>query len=782
MNRVRAASLVVLLAFVFAAAVAATPISAQAGLTLAATPAFDGNYMPGTWLPVEVRLSNAGPPIAGRVAAKLPNVAFRQIQPIDLDTGAEKQITLYVAMEQPVDRIQLTVERDGVVLAEQALAVRPRANERMLGILSGQSLQLALPRRQDLSAWPFNPFTLSVEKFPSRVAGLSSLGLLLISDVPTEQLSQAQRDALLGWVSAGGHLFIGGGPSALRTLAGLPPQLQPATLGAALQVADAPLAALVGAPGPGPLPGVQLTPTDGAESVALLKADAPLAWVTHSVGSGSVTQLAFDPGLPALAGWAAAPQFWDRLLTPALLISTPFGMQPSLDGLQESILAGALTTLPPVNLPPVDLIFGILALYTVLAGPGLALLLRRFDRQAWAWLAVPALVLGVGALTFGLAVALRSDQRLISQISLVEMLGPGQARARTFIGAMTPQTQRLVADIAPEALVRPVRETNGQYGAVSGASGDLAQASPSIDLNVQAWKLQGLVAEQQVALEPISAQITNGAAGLQVEVFNQSALPLHAVAAAYGERVVHLGEVAPGQRVSAPWPGALTSEVPHNAAISYLVLQAELEAGRRPGQAPDRRVLAREALINAAITRGSGTDEGPLVFAWLERSPLSFALREVGPALQQTSLLVLRPSFSGSGQITLPNGWLRPQLTAEGRSPCFGRSNAGAGIATTITPLTVTMQLPPGMGQLRAEELTLTLDSSGPWPNAGVTTSLYDWTKPGWVEQAFDGPGNLHVAAPAAYLRDGRLLLGLDGPLSQAACLYASASLRGVLP
>jgi hypothetical protein len=317
---------------------------------------------------------------------------------------------------------------------------------------------------------------------------------------------------------------------------------------------------------------------------------------------------------------------------------------------------------------------------------------------------------------------------------------------------------------------------------VSGASGDLAQASASVDLNVTAWKLQGLVAEQQVALAPISAQLTQGAAGPQVEVFNQGDQPLHEVAAAYGERVVQLGEVAPGQRVSAPWPGALTTEVPHSAPISYLVLQAALEAGRQPGQAPDRRVLAREALINAAITRSTGTDEGPVVLAWLDRSPLSFELREGGAALQQTTLLVLRPSFSGSGPIALPSGWLRPKLTADGHQPCFGRNSAGAGIATTMTPLTVTMQLPPGMGQLRADELTLTLDSSGPWPNAGVATALYDWTKPGWVEQTFDGPGNLHVPAPATYLRDGRLLLRLDGPLSRAACLYASASLRGALP
>lgn len=774
MNRALAAALAALIVLVLAPS---GPARAQQGLSMTATPAFEGNYMPGAWLPIEVRLSNAGPPLTALVAAALPDSPFRNVQPVDLAGGAEKLLTLYVAMEQPARAVRLTVEADGAILAEQELAVRPRANERVLGVLADRDPGLRLPRRQDLAEQPFTVVSLTPAGLPDRPAGLSSLGLIVLSNVATDQLSQAQRDALLGWVSAGGHLVIGGGEGAQRALAGLPPQLQPAALGPATQIPAEPLAALAGAAGLAPLPGVLLVPAPEALATSV---GEPPAWATRAVGVGAVTQLAFDPGLPALAAWPAAPQFWHQLLRPVILTATPLGLQPGVDAAQEGLVAGALTALPTLNLPPTDLIFGLLALYAILVGPGLALLLRRYDRQAWAWVAVPALAAAVGLPVFGLALALRPDQRVLNELSLVEMIGPDQARARTFVGALAPQSQTLVADGAPAALARPVRAATGQYGAVGGAGGDIAQESPTVDLSVEAWQLEGLTVEQLVALPGISAQVVHGPNGPSVELRNASDRPLRDVVAVYGERVARMGDIEPGASGVGIWPLAIGDDVPRGTPISYLVLQEALDEGRRPGQVPDRAVLARETLINAAVTRGQAADEGPFVLAWLDSSPAGFAVRAEGSARQSTTLLVMRPTQSGSGPVSLPLGWLRPDIAPGGRPPCFGEG--GAGVTIGSAPLTVTMQLPPGLGLLRAEALTLSLDSTDPWPNAGVTTSLYDWAGGRWVEQDFDGPGDLEVDDPAPYLRGGRLLLQLDGQIADARCLYAGATLRGVLP
>ena len=770
-----------LLALLVAAALwGPLPARAQPAVSLAATPAFEGNYTPGTWLPIDVRLSNAGPPLNATVAAALPDSPFRNVQLVELPTGAEKQLTLYVAMEQSARAVRLTVEQGATLLAEQELALRPRPDERLLGVLAAGELRLSLPRREDLASLPFTTVTMTPGALPERAAGLGSLALLLISGVPADALGAPQAEALLGWVAAGGHLVLGGGPEAARSVAGLPPPLQPAAIGAEAQVPDEALAALTASEGPGPLPGVALAPAPDAQPFG--DGAAP-AWVTRRVGQGAVTQLAFDPGLPAIQGWAGAPQFWDRLLRPPTLVSTPLGLQPRADAIQEQILSGALTNLPALSLPPSDVIFAILALYAVLVGPGLALLLRRYDRQAWAWAAVPALALLTGAAVFGLALALRADQRVINQLSLVELVGEGRARARTYVGALAPQDQTLAAALAAPALVRPVRGASGTYGAVGGARGDISQEAPAADLNVEAWQLQGLMAESQLPLEGVVAVLAVGPAGPRVELRNDSGQTLRGAVAVYGEQVVFLGDLRPAERLQALWPAQPPSaeEVPRGTPLSYLVLREELDAGRGAGQAPDRAVLAREALINAAVARGSaGFDEGPLVMAWLDRSPLAFDLDLDGAASQATTLLVLRPTVGGSGPVELPQGWLRPDLTAGGRAPCNGE--LGAGVPAAPAPPTGAMRLPDGLAAMRAEAIPLTLESSGRWPNAGVTTELFDWARGAWVAQSFDGPGDLALPDAGPYLLGGQLLLRLSGPIENAQCIYATAAVRGTLP
>lgn len=757
-----------------------TPASlrAQPAVTLTAAPAFDGNYVPGAWLPVTLTLSNSGPPLQALVAATLPEAPFRNTQLVELPTGAEKSLVLYVAMEQSSRTLRLSVEDGATVLAEQELEVRPRPDERMLGLLAGQDPQLRLPRRQDLAALPFTVVGLTPAALPERAAGLSSLGLILLSAVPTDGLTPGQAGALLGWVSAGGHLFIGGGPAAAGTVAGLPAALQPATIGAPAQIDDSPLAAFADGSGPGALDGVTLAPTAGARAVG--SAAAP-AWVTRRLGQGAVTQLAFDPGLPALVAWPGAPQLWDGLLRSPTLISTPFGLQPRADVIQEQIIAGALTSLPAISLPPADLVFGILALYAVLVGPGAALLLRRYDRQALAWAVVPALSLLTAALVFGLAFALRADQRVINQLSLVEGLAGDQARARTYIAALSPQARSLEAELTAPALVRPVRGAGGPFGTVAGVKGDVAQESAALAMGLEAWQLQGLAAESQLPLEGITIELVAGPQGPRIALSNGSDQLLRDAVAVFGERVAFLGNLRPGERLEAGWPDQPLDEVERGTPISYLVLGDELDVGRQAGQSPDRGALAREALINAAVARGSaGFDEGPMVLAWMERSPLSFAINAEGAAREDTTLLVLRPVFSGSGPVRLPDGWLRPDLAALGRPTCNG--DLGLGILAAPSPVEIVLRLPPGLAGLQAETVALTMLSSGRWPNAGVTTELFDWEQGAWVEQDFDGPGDLAVGAAAPYLRGGELRLRLAGPIEAAQCLYVSAEVQGVLP
>src|SRR5690606_30525233 len=114
---------------------------------------------------------------------------------------------------------------------------------------------------------------------------------------------------------------------------------------------------------------------------------------------------------------------------------------PFPDLLREGTLATALGNLPAVNLPDSNLLFALLALYAVLIGPGMALLLRRLDRQSLGWVALPAAALFVFLVGSGLALAGRADQRIVSQITLIEQVDADSARARTALAILSPRPE-----------------------------------------------------------------------------------------------------------------------------------------------------------------------------------------------------------------------------------------------------------------------------------------------------------------------------------------------------
>jgi hypothetical protein len=220
---------------------------------------------------------------------------------------------------------------------------------------------------------------------------------------------------------------------------------------------------------------------------------------------------------------------------------------------------------------------------------------------------------------------------------------------------------------------------------------------------------------------------------------------------------------------------------PPGTAVSAIILSEAIAEARLPGRAAERRTQARAAMIDAAVIGNTtSTDPGPLVLAWLETPPLDVAVEAQGAATQSLTLLVIRPGVRGKGTFRLPQDWLRFDAGLSQRGTCF--SAEGAGIAASPAPAEITLRLPNDLTPLRASALTLSMSSANPWPNAGVTTELYDWSREAWVEQQFDGPGELKVDPPGSYLAQGRLRLRLSGAIERAGCIYIHSELQGEMP
>jgi hypothetical protein len=420
----------------------------------------------------------------------------------------------------------------------------------------------------------------------------------------------------------------------------------------------------------------------------------------------------------------------------------------------------------------------------VLIGPGLALLLRRLDRQALGWFVLPAVALGVAAIASGIAVASRADQRIASQVTLVEQVDAGTARVRAGLAVLAPRAEQYAVAVGGPAVVRPLAAGSASFGAVGGAAGDLAQDGADLAIGVTPWELQGVQAEAMVALPALDASLSFDERGIVATVRNTTGRALRDVRVAFAGRAVALGDLAPDESRSATWPPPTPPGQPRpeaDAPLSLVVLGEALRPPVAAGSATERRVLLQESLVNAvAVAVPEGQSPEPLVLGWLRDSPLPLSLEAAGLAAQQVGLLVDRPRIVGGGATIVPAGWMQvvqgelPQPTCSGE---FGR-----GLQPTGDPLTITLALPAQMARFRAQSASIELQSERTWPSAGVTTELYNWNLESWESVPFDGPGTLALANAASYVQGGRLSLRLDGRIADAGCVFVDVSLQGELP
>lgn len=742
-------------------------------VALAVEPAFEGNYLVGSWLPLFVRLHN---PDTAAVEVVLEGGAAdaetRYTRTLRLDAGEQRTVILYVAITQNTATALVRATPAEGVPVEQGVSVTPRLNARLVGMLGGDVAALSLPAQTGVRS-PLVVFPATAATLPGHAAGLDSLAVLLIAAPPAEPLSDAQQRAIITWLWRGGHLLLSEGVVLADTLPLLPETYTPATPGAAVDLQTRALLDMIGmslneteAP---ELSGVRLRPTDTATIVG--QEQAPLL-VQGRAGEGLITQAAFDLASPTLNAWDAAPRFWNHVLQPA----NPMQEIGTQRRLFEAALTGAASMLPTLNLPPAHILYGFLVFYAFIIGPVAVVILRRIDQLSRAWVVLPLLAflfLGSGIV---LALLLRPDQRLLTQVHIVELTAPGQAYVRSASGVLAAGQADVAFALAPDTLLRPLADAQGRFDPILGIRGALPQQATTFTV-ATTDTIRGLAAERQYELPALDAQILLGDETIQARVHNTLDVPLRDAVLLYGEQVAPLGNIPPGEMHTVPWPFQMDGTEPlyQGSPRTGSVLRASI-GQTLDAEAEQRRVLLREALLQGTLTQ-KGT--GPFVLAWLDQAPPTAQAPPTGAATIAETLLLGSAELHASGQVALPAGWLRLEPLA-GQNVCPG----GTGLQLDVRrpPITTSLRLPPALEGLQASALQITLDTREEWPNAGVRAHLYNWEQAQWVEQDLIWPGTLHVATPEPFVREGRVRLALDGRINEGECLLVRAEIAGRLP
>ena len=503
-------------AIVAATAQANTPAIApgQSGgtITMVIEGGFNSYTKSSAWLPLRITLENAGEPLEGElvlVNEKTAESLERYAQPVTLAKAARRQVTMYVPASASSYEVRLMVA--GQVVATATPLIRQLAdNDRLIVVVSDPPD--AFNFLGDLSV-PYGGRTLIAlmqpAQLPDRTAAFDSADVLVFNNVDTSTLSQAQRNAIKGWIVAGGSVLLNGGPGAGLTLSGFT-DIAPARPSQGL-IGGSPLAfrqfiapSMLG-PMPDDLilnvPSVVLELNPHAKTLISAKETALIA--RREFGRGRVDQLAFDATLAPMRDWPG------RSAVFGALIGGRVDLPSAIGALREDALPGqTASALPAAALPSILLVGGFLMLYVLVIGPFNYLILRRFRRLSWAWITIPSIVIAftlAGVLT---GFRLRGNAAQLHRLNLV--MGDSrmaEARSFTLLGLFAPRRAEVDVDMG-HSLAEQVADVRTPRSISGDAWFSVGDPSVMHNLLIGGSDVRSLYARSEASLPPIETNLT----------------------------------------------------------------------------------------------------------------------------------------------------------------------------------------------------------------------------------------------------------------------------------
>jgi len=527
----------ILLSWAFCCCLAgALATSAQAdGPALTAVFGIAGRYRPGAWCPVSVSIRNpAAEGVSGQVQALAgtdsnrgngssptlgaalfarpvtvsagPGPQTFQIYTRGLDPGRDSVTVQFVEGRQRGDGRALAQANTQDTKTAQAITGTPVSDNDpfLIGFggdpgaftyLSGRRLTLAhLPGASSLVN-AANPAALSQipnsnqsptvqvaeaagSDLPDKAAGYGGVdAFLLRSDAPLDALTEAQADALKGWVAGGGHLIVCGGVDPSRFASAFYTGLLPANVGAARPA--------VSLPGAGPIGALTLTPKPlpGVRVLQSAPDGSPLV-VTGPYGAGRVTLAAFDPTAKAFQ----SSTFDGRALWQTLLAGGPAAsaaLLPHVAAREENyhpnfygggdsqLLSDAVMRGPSLDAPGTEVIGLFLLVYLIALVPANYLILKRLDRKELAWVTIPLLVLLFAVGTFGVGYAAKGGSVFVNRAALVETTaGRREAGVYAELGLFSPHRTSYDLSLPGANALAAIPNPGFSYGYRGGSNAD----------------------------------------------------------------------------------------------------------------------------------------------------------------------------------------------------------------------------------------------------------------------------------------------------------------------
>lgn len=465
-----------------AKAVNVSPVSLRVAI------GFQSYYNPRVWAPIRVAVSNRGRhSLTGEIQYHVASTGGYPYEGtlkwnVTVPAGGTRTLTIGVPGRLLSAGGLLHFDSAGKSLAAARLLGVPSAD--IAGVVSDypEAVQLFAGVSESSGAAPLVAPIIAPATLPTSTQLLQSLTYLYLDGGAAGELSAAQATAIVQWVRAGGILILGGmEPNAGQV--GIFSEISPVAAKVVQDTSGAQLGNYAGSPAPiGYIP--QLFGTASKDATVWIGSAKQALLASRSLGRGEVAYVGLSAASPKLISWSGNALLWDTLLHSLQRFVLP--AVPDLFGASGLwSLMSAAELFPQLHTPPLWIWELVFALYLMICGPLLYLLLRRRRKSEWAWLLLPVFSISLAGSIYELGVVQRPNGILTQSVGLVDIIDKHTAQTVGVEALMSPQERSYSVLLPSLSWAVPMAER------VTGNADDAQAALTSSSSLMQFNKVQG---------------------------------------------------------------------------------------------------------------------------------------------------------------------------------------------------------------------------------------------------------------------------------------------------
>ncbi|MBN2310990.1 MAG: hypothetical protein JXR94_18590, partial [Candidatus Hydrogenedentes bacterium] len=442
------------------------------------TSRFLATYREGTWVPVDIIVSNNASDISGFVEVTTRNGLGVQSPiyrvPAESPKGSRKRFRLYCQLSQ-ADRIEAMLYHKGRRVIEFPMYVdlRPIESRDMVCILLDEEpgdygfLRTAVNTLADNTGVYRNDFhTTELGALPECLACYEPMDFILMGKTDPAKIPLHQRELIRKYVLEGGVLVICTGDNALAYRGTWIEELAGVRVGETSIVDERDLATRVFGPDAAPAARAgeqavlaRLTPTDDEVCV---QGREPVLATVREVGSGRVVVFAVDAAGRALMRNPQYLALWSDICT----------MRRERGQLNHAAVSAYVSQAIPrvsgIRIFPRSSVFIYLLLYFLIGIVANWIVWSYLKRREMAWVCLVIISIAFTAYAVVYGTAGRAKATELEQIEIVRVSQGGRvARMHSFVGVLTARTARYAISLPHEhALISGGRDpvsTRGMY-------------------------------------------------------------------------------------------------------------------------------------------------------------------------------------------------------------------------------------------------------------------------------------------------------------------------------